>query len=94
MAALCTAKLQQFQLCFFMVSDPVGMRYVDSVARPGRNVTGFTPFEPSLGGKWLSLLKEITPSLEHVGLLFNPETGNNAASFIRPIEAAAPSIRD
>ena len=79
-------------IVFFMVSDPVGMRYVDSVARPGRNVTGFTPFEPSLGGKWLSLLKEITPSLEHVGLLFNPETGNNAASFMRPIEAAAPAL--
>ena len=39
---------------FAMVSDPVGMHYVDSFSRPGRNVTGFTPFEPSLGGKWVS----------------------------------------
>ena len=37
-------------IVFVMVSDPVGMHYVDSMARPGRNVTGFTPFEPSLGG--------------------------------------------
>ena len=79
-------------IVFVMVSDPVGMQYVDSMARPGRNVTGFTPFEPSLGGKWLSLLKEIAPSVEHVGLLFNPETGNNAAAFVRPIELAAPSM--
>jgi len=77
---------------FVMVSDPVGMQYVDSMARPGRNVTGFTPFEPSLGGKWLSLLKEVAPNVEHVGLLFNPERGNNADAFVRPIELAAPSM--
>ena len=43
---------------FAMVSDPVGMHYVESFSRPGGNVTGFTPFEPTLGGKWASLLKE------------------------------------
>jgi putative tryptophan/tyrosine transport system substrate-binding protein len=79
-------------IVFVMVSDPVGMHYVDSMARPGRNVTGFTPFEPSLGSKWLSLLKEIAPNVEHVGLLFNPERGNNAAAFVRPIELAALSM--
>jgi putative tryptophan/tyrosine transport system substrate-binding protein len=79
-------------IVFVMVSDPVGMRYVDNIARPGRNVTGFTPFEPSLGGKWLSLLKEIAPSVQHVGLLFNPETGNNASPFVRSIEVAAPAL--
>jgi putative tryptophan/tyrosine transport system substrate-binding protein len=79
-------------IVFVMVSDPVGMHYVDRMAQPGRNVTGFTPFEPSLGGKWLSLLKEVAPDVEHVGLLFNPETGNNAAAFVRPIELAAASF--
>jgi putative ABC transport system substrate-binding protein len=79
-------------IVFVMVSDPIGMHYVDSMSRPGRNVTGFTPFEPSLGGKWLSLLKEIAPSVEHVGLLFNPEAGNNASAFVQPIEAAAPAF--
>src|SRR3954462_6501938 len=74
-----------------MVSDPVG-RYVDNMARPGRNVTGFTPFEPSLGGKWLSLLKEIAPNVEHIGVLFNPEVGNNVFPFIRAVETAAPSL--
>jgi putative tryptophan/tyrosine transport system substrate-binding protein len=77
---------------FVMVSDPVGMHYVDSFAHPGGNVTGFTPFDPSLGTKWVSLLKEIAPDVENVGLIFNPEPGNNSASFAAPIEAAAPSV--
>ena len=77
---------------FVMVSDPVGMHYVDSFAHPGGNVTGFTPFDPSLGSKWVSLLKEIAPNVENVGLIFNPEPGNNSASFAAPIEAAAPSL--
>jgi putative tryptophan/tyrosine transport system substrate-binding protein len=40
-------------IVFAMVSNPVGMRYVESFSRPGGNVTGFTPFEPTLGGKWV-----------------------------------------
>jgi putative ABC transport system substrate-binding protein len=77
---------------FVMVSDPVGMRYVDSFAHPGGNVTGFTPFDPSLGAKWVSLLKEIAPNIENVGLIYNPEPGHNLASFAGSIEAAAPSL--
>jgi putative tryptophan/tyrosine transport system substrate-binding protein len=77
---------------FVMVSDPVGMHYVDSFALPGGSVTGFTPFEPSLGSKCMSLLKEIAPNVENVGLIFNPEPGNNSASFAGPVEAAAPSL--
>jgi putative ABC transport system substrate-binding protein len=75
-----------------MVSDPVGMHYVDSFAQPGGNVTGFTPFDPSLGTKWVSLLKEMAPNIENVGLIYNPEPGNNSASFAEPIEAKAPSL--
>jgi putative ABC transport system substrate-binding protein len=74
---------------FMMVSDPIGMHYVDSFAHPGGNVTGFTPFDPTLGGKWVSLLKEIAPNVENVGLIYNPEPGNNSASFAGPIEATA-----
>jgi putative tryptophan/tyrosine transport system substrate-binding protein len=75
-----------------MVSDPIGMRYVNSFARPGRNITGFTPFEPSLGGKWVSLLKEIAPSVERIGLIYNPEPGNNAASFRKAIDEVANNL--
>jgi putative ABC transport system substrate-binding protein len=74
---------------FAMVSDPVGMHYVESFAHPGRNVTGFTPFEPSLGGKWVSLLKEINPAIDRIGLVYNPEPGNNAAAFRASIDEIA-----
>jgi putative ABC transport system substrate-binding protein len=74
---------------FVMVSDPVGMHYVESFAKPGRNVTGFTPFEPSLGGKWVSLLKEATPNIEHIGLVYNPEPGNNSAAFRKSVDEVA-----
>src|SRR5215475_1362316 len=74
---------------FVMVSDPVGMHYVESFSKPGRNVTGFTPFEPSLGGKWVSLLKEVTPDIEHIGLVYNPEPGNNSAAFRKSIDEIA-----
>jgi ABC-type uncharacterized transport system substrate-binding protein len=74
---------------FAMVSDPVGRHYVESFSRPGRNVTGFTPFVPSLGGKWVSILKEVAPDIRRIGLVYNPEPGNNAAAFRRSIDEAA-----
>ena len=72
-----------------MVSDPVGMHYVESFSRPGGNVTGFTPFEPSLGGKWVSLIKEVAPNVEHIGIVYNPEPGNNSSAFRKSIEKVA-----
>jgi putative ABC transport system substrate-binding protein len=77
---------------FVMVSDPVGMRYIESMKRPGGNVTGFTPFEPSLGGKWVELLKEIAPRTTRAELLFNPETAANAAPFVQSAELAGSSL--
>jgi putative ABC transport system substrate-binding protein len=68
MAAL-HAEHSNIPTVFAMVSDPVGMHYVESFSRPGGNATGFTPFEPSLGGKWVSLLKEAAPSVEHIGIV-------------------------
>jgi putative ABC transport system substrate-binding protein len=85
MAAL-VAENSRVPTVFAMVSDPVGMHYIDSFAHPGGNVTGFTPFEPSLGGKWVSLLKEVAPDVVRVGLVYNPEPGNNASAFRQSIE--------
>jgi putative ABC transport system substrate-binding protein len=80
-------------IVFVQVIDPVGTGLVASLARPGANVTGFSNFEFSIGGKWLELLKEIVPNLGTVGLLFNPTTAPGAGSFyLRSIEAAAPSF--
>jgi putative ABC transport system substrate-binding protein len=80
MAAL-HAEHSNIPTVFAMVSNPVGMHYVESFSRPGGNVTGFTPFEPTLGGKWVSLLKEAAPNVEHIGIVYNPEPGNNSQHF-------------
>jgi putative ABC transport system substrate-binding protein len=90
MAAL-EAEGSHIPTVFAMVSDPVGMHYVESFSHPGGNVTGFTPFEPSLGGKWVSLLKEVAPDVVRLGLVYNPEPGNNSAAFRASIDAVAKS---
>ena len=88
MAAL-YAEHSKIPTVFAMVSDPVGMHYVESFSRPGGNVTGFTPFEPSLGRKWVSLLKEAAPDVQHLGIIYNPEPGNNSAAFRKSIDEVA-----
>jgi len=71
------------------VADPVGLGFVPSIAHPGGNITGFTNFEPSMMGKWLGMLKEMTPAVTQVAILFNPETAAAGGSlFLRPFEAA------
>ena len=65
MAAL-RAEASDIPTVFAMVSDPIGMHYVKSFSRPGGNATGFTPFEPSLGGKWVSLIKEAAPNVDNI----------------------------
>jgi putative ABC transport system substrate-binding protein len=59
-------------IVFPVVGDPVAAGYVESLARPGGNVTGFMTFEYSTGGKWLELLKEIAPSVARVAVLRDP----------------------
>jgi putative tryptophan/tyrosine transport system substrate-binding protein len=79
-------------IVFVGISDPIGSGFVESFSRPGGNITGFTNFEETLGGKWLGLLKEIAPSIKRVSMLFNPETANAGASggiYLQSIEAAA-----
>jgi putative ABC transport system substrate-binding protein len=63
------------------VIDPVGAGFVRSMARPGGNVTGFTQFEYSLAGKWLELLKEISPHVTRVGVLRDPTRGPGIGQF-------------
>lgn len=92
MAAL-QAEHSAIPTVFAMVSDPVGMRYVESFAKPGGKVTGFTPFEPSLGGKWVALLKEVAPNVEHLGIVYNPEPGNNSAAFRTSIDEGAARVK-
>ena len=79
-------------IVFLFVPDPVGQGFVESLARPGANITGFSSFDAPLMGKWLQLLKEIAPSVTRVAVIFNPDTAPYASTADRAIEAAAPSF--
>jgi putative tryptophan/tyrosine transport system substrate-binding protein len=75
---------------FTEVSDPIGSGFVQTLARPGGNATGFVDIEASIGGKWVELLKQISPALKRVGFMFNPKTAPGAgAYYLPPFEAAA-----
>lgn len=90
-----TAALQEqtrtIPIVFVFVADPVGQGFVQSLARPGGNITGFSSFDPTLMAKWLQLLKEVAPDLTRVAAIFNPDT-TPYAFFTRDIKAAAPSL--
>jgi putative ABC transport system substrate-binding protein len=77
---------------FPIVGDPVGAGFVESLARPGGNVTGFMTTEYSIGGKWLELLKEIAPGLTRVAVLRDSTQGSGTSQFA-VIQAVAPSLR-
>jgi putative tryptophan/tyrosine transport system substrate-binding protein len=77
---------------FTAVIDPVASGFVQSLARPGGNVTGFTPFEFSLAAKWLELLKEIAPDVKQVGVLAGGSGVPTTAPQLAAIQAAAPSL--
>jgi putative ABC transport system substrate-binding protein len=79
-------------IVFTQVTDPVGQGLVPNLAHPGGHLTGFTSFEFSIGTKWLETLKEVTPRITRVALVFNPQTAPFADLFWRPVEAAAPSF--
>ena len=72
--------------------DPVGAGFVDSLARPGGNATGFMNFEYSIGGKWLELLKEIAPGVTRVAVLRYAATPSGVGQF-GIIQSVAPSLR-
>ena len=89
-----TAALRQeipnVPIVFSQVANPVGAGFAASLAHPSGNITGFTNFEPSMGGKWLELLKEVAPRVARTAAIFNPET--HSGQYWQSIEAAAPSL--
>jgi putative ABC transport system substrate-binding protein len=76
---------------FVSVSDPEGSGFVTNLARPTGNVTGFANFQPSMGSKWLEMLREIAPTTNRVGLMLHPEPPN--VGYWKSAEAAAPSLK-
>jgi putative tryptophan/tyrosine transport system substrate-binding protein len=87
------SEMRTIPIVFVSVSDPVGSRFVSSIARPGGNATGFTNLEAGMGGKWLELLKEVAPRTRSVAALFNPDVAAAGGEFyLRAISHAAPSF--
>src|SRR5215467_7420561 len=78
-------------IVFVLVPDPVAAGYVESLARPGGNATGFTVYDYAIGGKWLELLKQIAPGVKRVGVL--RDIGQVAAvGQFSAIQSVAPSL--
>jgi putative tryptophan/tyrosine transport system substrate-binding protein len=81
-------------IVFVLVVDPVEGGLVASVARPEGNITGLLPDEPSMGGKWMQLLREIAPGVTRVAIMFNPNTATYGRSYFLPsFETAAQSLK-
>jgi putative ABC transport system substrate-binding protein len=78
-------------IVFVQVGDPVGGGFVESLARPGGNATGFMLFEYSISGKWLELLKQIAPNVTRVAVLRDPTIASGAGQF-GAIQSVAPSM--
>jgi putative ABC transport system substrate-binding protein len=78
-------------IVFVQVPDPVAAGFVTNLARPDGNITGFTNFEFSIGGRWLQAIKECAPGVSRVAVVFDPANPSWAA-YLRTIEAAAPSF--
>jgi putative ABC transport system substrate-binding protein len=76
-------------IVFVNVAEPVESRFAQTLAQPGGNITGFTNFEGSIGGKWLQLLKEVDPRIARVGIIYNPRTAPFAGLFLRSVQSAA-----
>lgn len=84
-----------FPIVFVVVADPVGSGFAASIARPGGNATGFTNLSPTITGKLLTILTQITPHVDHVALLFNPDTvarGELFSEYLNSFDTAASAL--
>ena len=83
--------LKSLPVVFVQVTDPVGTGFVQSLAHPGGNMTGFTSFEYSFGGKWLELLKEAKPSLARCAVIENPDNANHT-KYLKSVQKTAAAL--
>src|SRR5439155_10983843 len=84
-------EIRSVPIVFTLTPDPVGAGFVESLARPGGNATGFTLFEYGIGGKWLELLKEITPGVKRAAVVRDPAISAGIGQFAA-IQSVAPSF--
>lgn len=89
-----TTLMQETQttpIVFVYIGDPIGSGYAQTLARPGKNLTGFANFEAPIGGKWLELLKEIAPQTRRVGFVYHPAAAPHL-EFLEWIKKTAPGF--
>jgi putative ABC transport system substrate-binding protein len=77
---------------FIMITDPLGQGFVNNLAHPGGNMTGFSDYDPPIASKWVELLKQIKPTIASVALLYNPASTPFADLILRAVEPAARSF--
>jgi putative tryptophan/tyrosine transport system substrate-binding protein len=87
--AAAQAATRMIPTVFAVVSDPIGSKFVASMANPGGNITGFMYIEASMSGKWLELMRQIMPQVARVGMLYNLETAPYARYFLEAFHSAA-----
>ncbi|TQF26059.1 ABC transporter substrate-binding protein [Bradyrhizobium sp. UNPF46] len=80
-------------IVFAVVTDPVSQGFVENLAHPGGNVTGFTDYDGPLAGKWLEMLTQVTPKVSRAFVVYNPATAPFAPLMLRTIEDAARTLR-
>ena len=90
--AALVAETRTIPIVFAAVSDPIGSGFVQSFARPGGNVTGFTNVEASMGGKWLEMLHEVAPGVRRAVMMSNPDFGVGSNFFLPSFRAAAGAL--
>jgi len=78
-------------IVFAGLSDPIGDGIVTSLSKPGGNITGFTSFNAPIAGKWLELVKELSPATTRVGIIYNPRTAPHSI-FLPVMQNIAPSL--
>jgi ABC-type uncharacterized transport system substrate-binding protein len=78
-------------IVFVSVADPIGSGFITSLARPGGNLTGLITFEPSIAGKWFSMLKEVVPQIKRAAFMSNPNT-SSYDYYLRAAQVAAASL--
>jgi len=85
-------RTESIPVIFMNVTDPVASGLVPNLTRPGGATTGFTAADYRICGKWLEIIKEMSPRTSRVAIIFNPDTASHAKNFLSPIEAAAPAF--
>jgi putative ABC transport system substrate-binding protein len=87
--AVLLQQTRRIPIIFGNLADPVGSGFVESLSKPGGNVTGFINVEPAMTGKWLELLKAVAPRVKRVAAMFNPRAAPYIGSYLDALKAAA-----